>query len=105
MNLTYTPLQTIGFVGLVIMAVLGIVQWGVVDIRLVFGVISIVVGLTFSYLIGKEILVDIQTIRHFKRTKKEKGYPYAPRPEPIPLVAVSTRKVKKKTRRRKTNAE
>lgn len=69
MNLTYTPLQTIAFGGLVVMAVLGVVQWGDVDIRLVFGIVSIVVGLTFSYLIGREIVVDIQTIRRIKEQK------------------------------------
>lgn len=58
--------------GLVIMAVLGIVQWADIDIRLVFGIVSIIVGLTFSYLIGREVVVDIQTIRRIKEQKAKK---------------------------------
>ena len=63
-------LEKIGYTGLIIMAVLGIIQWGSVDIRIVFGFTSIITMLIYISLIGIAISESYAIIKTTKSKSK-----------------------------------
>jgi hypothetical protein len=63
-------LETTGYTGLIVMAVLAIIHWGNVDIRIVFGVTSIITLLIYISLIGIAISESYTIIKKSKRGKK-----------------------------------
>lgn len=71
MNLTKI-MERVGLTGLIVMATLGIIQWGGVDIRIVFGFTSISVLIIYVSLIVHSIHESYMIVSRF-HTKKKGG--------------------------------